>query len=224
MGQKTHPIGFRLGINKPWSSNWFATKDFPEFMAEDIRVRKYISKRLPNAGVSRVDIDRTSKNLTITINTARPGIVIGKGGEEVDRLKEELTRLTGQKIQVNILEIKRPELDAKLVGENIAHQLIRKIAYRRAVKKSIQSTIRMGAEGIRIRVAGRLGGAEIARSETFREGKVPLHTLRSDIDFAITEAKTTYGIIGIKVWIYIVCTHASAFNNPIKKLIWIYAM
>ncbi|MBV54626.1 MAG: 30S ribosomal protein S3 [Candidatus Marinimicrobia bacterium] len=202
MGQKTHPIGFRLGINKPWSSNWFATKDFPEFMAEDIRVRKYISKRLPNAGVSRVDIDRTSKNLTITINTARPGIVIGKGGEEVDRLKEELTRLTGQKIQVNILEIKRPELDAKLVGENIAHQLIRKIAYRRAVKKSIQSTIRMGAEGIRIRVAGRLGGAEIARSETFREGKVPLHTLRSDIDFAITEAKTTYGIIGIKVWIY----------------------
>ncbi|MDP6396199.1 MAG: 30S ribosomal protein S3 [Candidatus Marinimicrobia bacterium] len=202
MGQKTHPIGFRLGINKPWSSNWFATKDFPEFMAEDIRVRKYIDKRLPNAGVSRVDIDRTSKNLTITINTARPGIVIGKGGEEVDRLKEELTRLTGQKIQVNILEIKRPELDAKLVGENIAHQLIRKIAYRRAVKKSIQSTIRMGAEGIRIRVAGRLGGAEIARSETFREGKVPLHTLRSDIDFAITEAKTTYGIIGIKVWIY----------------------
>jgi|TARA_B100000035_G_scaffold314745_1_gene332045 small subunit ribosomal protein S3 len=202
VGQKTHPIGFRLGINKPWSSNWFATKDFPEFMAEDIRVRKYIDKRLPNAGVSRVDIDRTSKNLTITINTARPGIVIGKGGEEVDRLKEELTRLTGQKIQVNILEIKRPELDAKLVGENIAHQLIRKIAYRRAVKKSIQSTIRMGAEGIRIRVAGRLGGAEIARSETFREGKVPLHTLRSDIDFAITEAKTTYGIIGIKVWIY----------------------
>ena len=201
MGQKTHPIGFRLGINKPWSSNWFATKEFPEFMAEDIRVRKYISKRLPNAGVSRVDIDRTSKNLTISIHTARPGIVIGRGGEEVDRLKEELTRLTGQKIQVNILEIKRPELDAKLVGENIAHQLIRKIAYRRAVKKSIQSTIRMGAEGIRIRVAGRLGGAEIARSETFREGKVPLHTLRSDIDFAITEAKTTYGIIGIKIWI-----------------------
>lgn len=202
MGQKTHPIGFRLGINKPWSSNWFATKEFPVFLAEDIRVRKYISKRLPNAGVSRVDIDRTSKNLTITINTARPGIVIGKGGEEVDRLKEELTRLTGQKIQVNILEIKRPELDAKLVGENIAHQLIRKIAYRRAVKKSIQSTMRMGAEGIRIRVAGRLGGAEIARAETFREGKVPLHTLRSDIDFAITEARTTYGIIGIKVWIY----------------------
>lgn len=202
MGQKTHPIGFRLGINKPWSSNWFATKEFPVFLAEDIRVRKYISKRLPNAGVSRVDIDRTSKNLTITINTARPGIVIGKGGEEVDRLKEELTRLTGQKIQVNILEIKRPELDAKLVGENIAHQLIRKIAYRRAVKKSIQSTMRMGAEGIRIRVAGRLGGAEIARAEIFREGKVPLHTLRSDIDFAITEARTTYGIIGIKVWIY----------------------
>ncbi|HIB58722.1 MAG TPA: 30S ribosomal protein S3 [Candidatus Marinimicrobia bacterium] len=202
MGQKTHPIGFRLGINKPWSSNWFATKEFPVFLAEDIRVRKYISKRLPNAGVSRVDIDRTSKNLTITINTARPGIVIGKGGEEVDRLKEELTRLTGQKIQVNILEIKRPELDAKLVGENIAHQLIRKIAYRRAVKKSIQSTMRMGAEGIKIRVAGRLGGAEIARAETSREGKVPLHTLRSDIDFAITEARTTYGIIGIKVWIY----------------------
>jgi len=201
VGQKTHPIGFRLGINKPWSSNWFATKEFPVFLAEDIRVRKYIGKRLPNAGVSRVDIDRTSKNLTITINTARPGIVIGKGGEEVTRLKAEVAQLTEKEVQINISEIKRPELDAALVGANIAHQLIKKISYRRVVSKAIQATMRMGAQGIRVNVAGRLGGAEIARSEKFAEGRIPLHTIRADIDYALTEAHTTYGIIGIKVWI-----------------------
>ena len=201
MGQKTHPIGFRLGINKPWSSNWFATKEFPVFLAEDIRVRKYIGKRLPNAGVSRVNIDRTSKNLTITINTARPGIVIGKGGEEVTRLKAEVAQLTEKEVQINISEIKRPELDAALVGANIAHQLIKKISYRRVVSKAIQATMRMGAQGIRVNVAGRLGGSEIARSEKFAEGRIPLHTIRADIDYALTEARTKYGIIGIKVWI-----------------------
>lgn len=201
MGQKTHPTGFRLGINKPWISNWFARKDFAAFVAEDVTLRKYILGRLPNAGVSKVDISRTSRKVTLTIHTSRPGIVIGRGGEEVDRLKEEIKRLTNRETQVNVSEIKRPELNAQLVGENIAQQLTKKINYRRAVKKAIQSTMRMGSEGIRIRVAGRLGGAEIARSETFHEGKVPLQTLRSDIDFAISEARTNYGTIGIKVWI-----------------------
>ena len=212
MGQKTHPTGFRLGINRPWSSNWFGGKNYSRYVSEDIMLRRYVNQRLPNAGISRVDIERTSKKLTVTINTSRPGIVIGKGGKDVDKLREEIKHLsttvspeTGEKYtmdtQVNVSEIKRPEMDAKLVGENIAQQLIRKISYRRAVKKAIQSTIRMGADGIRIRVAGRLGGSDIARQETFREGRVPLQTLRSDIDFAITEARTTYGIIGVKVWI-----------------------
>ena len=212
MGQKTHPTGFRLGINRPWSSNWFGGKNYSRYVSEDIMLRRYVNQRLPNAGISRVDIERTSKKLTVTINTSRPGIVIGKGGKDVDKLREEIKHLsttvspeTGEKYtmdtQVNVSEIKRPEMDAKLVGENIAQQLIKKISYRRAVKKAIQSTIRMGADGIRIRVAGRLGGADIARQETFREGRVPLQTLRSDIDFAITEARTTYGIIGVKVWI-----------------------
>ena len=212
MGQKTHPTGFRLGINRPWSSNWFGGKNYSRYVSEDMMLRRYVNQRLPNAGISRVDIERTSKKLTVTINTSRPGIVIGKGGKDVDKLREEIKQLstkvspeTGEKYtmdtQVNVSEIKRPEMDAKLVGENIAQQLIKKISYRRAVKKAIQSTIRMGADGIRIRVAGRLGGSDIARQETFREGRVPLQTLRSDIDFAITEARTTYGIIGVNVWI-----------------------
>ena len=203
MGQKTHPTGFRLGINKPWTSVWFANhKNFPKYVSMDFTLRRYIAKRLPNAGISKVEISRTEKKITVTLHTSRPGIVIGKGGEEVDRLKEEIKSLSGGEVKVNVSELKRPELDAKLVGESIAYQLIKKIAYRRAVKKAIQSTMRMGAEGIRIRVAGRLGGTEIARRENFHEGKVPLQTLRSDIDFAITEAFTTYGVIGIKVWIY----------------------
>ena len=207
MGQKTHPTGFRLGINKPWSSNWFGGKNYSNYVSEDIMLRRYVNQRLPNAGISSIDIDRTSKKLTVTINTSRPGIVIGKGGKDVDKLREEIKLLatrdlqTKMDTQVNVSEIKRPEMNAKLVGENISQQLIKKINYRRAVKKAIQSTMRMGADGIRIRVAGRLGGSDIARQETFREGRVPLQTLRSDIDFAITEARTTYGIIGVKVWI-----------------------
>ncbi len=201
MGQKTHPIGFRLGINKPWTSNWYGGKKYSDYVAEDIILRKYINQRLSNAGISSISIDRTSKKLTITINTSRPGIVIGKGGKDVDQLREEIKQLSEIETQVNVSEIKRPEMDPKLVGENIGQQLIKKISYRRAVKKAIQSTMRMGAEGIRIRIAGRLGGADIARRETFMEGRVPLQTLRSDIDFAITEARTTYGIIGLKVWI-----------------------
>ena len=203
MGQKTHPVGFRLSVNKKWKSNWFAPKNnFAIELEEDLKIRKYLSHRLPNAGISLVEISRTSKRVTISIHTARPGIVIGRGGEEVNRLKKEVRQLTMEKeAQVNISEIKRPELNASLVGANIAHQLKKKISYRRVVSKTIQSTMRMGAEGIRINVAGRLGGVEIARSEKFSDGSVPLHTLRADIDYALTEANTQYGVIGIKVWI-----------------------
>ncbi len=201
MGQKTHPIGFRLGVIKNWSSNWFDERNFAENLNEDITLRKYIRKRLPNAGISRIEINRTSKKITLTIHTSRPGIVIGKGGSEVDLLREEIKSLTDTDVQINVNEVKRPELDAYLVAENIASQLERKISFRRAIKKTIQATMRMGAEGIRVRAAGRLGGSEMSRSETYREGRVPLHTLRADIDYAIVEAKTTYGTIGVKVWI-----------------------
>ena len=210
MGQKTHPVGFRLQMNKNWKSTWFTENSFATELESDVKIRKYLKARLPNAGISKVDISRTSKNITITIHTARPGIVIGKGGEEVNRLKDEVKQLTNdtstsnknsKSVQINISEIKRPELDAALVGANIAHQLQKKVSYGRVVSKVIQSTMRMGAEGIRINVAGRLGGAEIARSEKFSEGRVPLHTLRADIDYVLTEAFTQYGIIGIKVWI-----------------------
>jgi len=201
LGQKTHPIGFRLSVKKSWRSNWFPKGGYAKELAEDVTIRDYLKLRLPNAGISTININRTSKVVTVTIKTARPGIVIGKGGEEVARLKQELNQLTEKEVQINISEIKRPELDAALVGANIAHQLVKKISYRRVVNKAIQSTMRMGAKGIRINVAGRLGGAEIARSEKFHAGSVPLHTLRADIDYALTEAKTTYGVIGIKVWI-----------------------
>jgi len=210
LGQKTHPVGFRLQINKNWKSTWFTENSFASELESDVKIRKYLNARLPNAGISKVDISRTSKTITITIFTARPGIVIGKGGEEVNRLKDEVKQLTNtslkddgdtKNVQINISEIKRPELDAALVGANIAHQLKKKVSYRRVVSKVIQSTMRMGADGIRINVAGRLGGAEIARSEKFSEGRVPLHTLRADIDYVLTEAYTQYGIIGIKVWI-----------------------
>ena len=201
MGQKTHPVGYRLQINKNWHSTWFAGKSFAAGLEEDVRIRKYIKARLPNAGISLVEISRTSKTITVTIHTARPGIVIGKGGEEVNRLKNEIKQLTERNVQVNISEVKRPELDAALVGTNIAHQLTKKVSYRRVVNKVIQSTMRMGADGIRVNVAGRLGGSEIARSEKFSQGRVPLHTLRADIDYVLTEAHTKYGIIGIKVWI-----------------------
>ena len=210
MGQKTHPVGFRLQVSKDWKSTWFTENSFASELESDVKIRKYLKARLPNAGISKVDISRTSKTITITIFTARPGIVIGKGGEEVNRLKDEVMQLTNtqsnddgntKNIQINISEIKRPELDAALVGANIAHQLQKKISYRRVVSKVIQSTMRMGADGIRINVAGRLGGAEIARSEKFSQGRVPLHTLRADIEYVLTEAYTQYGIIGIKVWI-----------------------
>jgi small subunit ribosomal protein S3 len=201
LGQKTHPVGFRLSVKRNWRSNWFADKSFAVELEEDVKIRKYIKQRMPNAGISLVEISRTSKVVTVTIHTARPGIVIGKGGEEVNRLKEELNQLSKKNVQINISEVKRPELNAALVGSNIAHQLVKKISYRRVVSKAMQSTMRMGAQGIRINVAGRLGGTEIARSEKFHEGSVPLHTLRADIDYALTEAHTAYGVIGIKVWI-----------------------
>ena len=203
MGQKTHPVGFRLNVRKSWSSTWFAEKNnFAESLEEDVRIRKYISFRLPNAGISNVEINRTSKMVSVTIHTARPGIVIGRGGEEVNKLKKELRQLTNKSdAQINISEVKRPELNAALVGMNICQQLKKKISYRRVINKAMQATMRMGANGIRINVAGRLGGVEIARSEKYSDGSVPLHTLRADIDYALSEAHTAYGIIGVKVWI-----------------------
>jgi len=203
LGQKTHPTGFRLIVNKNWNSTWFAEKNnFADSLEEDVKIRKYISYRLPNAGISKVEINRTSKKISITINTARPGIVIGRGGEEVNKLKNELRQLTNKKdAQINISEIKRPELNASLVGANICQQLKKKISYRRVINKAMQATMRMGANGIRINVAGRLGGVEIARSEKYSDGSVPLHTLRANIDYSLSEAQTPYGIIGVKVWI-----------------------
>ena len=202
MGQKANPIGLRLGINRGWDSTWFDEKHYADRLKEDIILRRYILKKYKTASVSRVQIARTSTKVNITINTARPGLIIGKSGSEVDSLKKELNKLVGHEVSVNVFEIKRPALVASLVGENIAQQIEKKVNYRRSVKKSIQSTISMGAKGIRVRVAGRLNGAEIARQETFKEGQVPLHTLRAKIDYAHIEANTTYGIIGIKVWIY----------------------
>jgi len=201
LGQKTNPIGIRLGINKSWKSLWFDEKNFSKKLKEDLMLRKYVSNRLPNAGISQIEIKRTPKRITLTIYTARPGIVIGKKGAEVDKLKEELQRVTSQEIQLNIHEIKRPELDAYLVAENVVRQLESKVSFRRAMKRAITATMRMGAEGIRISCSGRLGGAEMARREQYKEGRIPLHTLRADIDYAQVVATTTYGTIGVKVWI-----------------------
>lgn len=201
MGQKAHPIGNRLGIIKGWDSNWYGGKNYADKLAEDEKIRNYLMARLAKGGVSKIIIERTLKLITVTINTARPGIVIGKGGTEVDRIKEELKKLTKKDVQINIFEIKRPELDAQLVGESIARQLEARISFRRAVKTAVASTMRMGADGIKVMVAGRLGGAEMARTEQYKEGRIPLHTFRADIDFAIAEAQTTYGKIGVKVWI-----------------------
>ena len=201
MGQKVNPISNRLGIIHGWDSNWFGGKKYGETLLEDSKIRKYIRTRLANASVSRIIIERTLKMVTVTICTSRPGLVIGKGGEEVDKLKEELKKITDKDVQINIFEIKRPELDAELVASTIARQLEGKMAYRRAVKQAIASTMRAGAEGIKVQVSGRLNGAEMARSEMFKEGRTPLHTLRADIDYALVEALTKVGIIGIKVWI-----------------------
>ncbi|SOD96253.1 30S ribosomal protein S3 [Spirosoma fluviale] len=202
MGQKINPIGLRLGIVRGWESSWYGGKEFSEKLVEDEKIRKYVAARIPKGAIARVVIERTLKRVTLTIHTARPGIVIGKGGGEVDKIKEELKKITGKDVQINIFEIKRPEIDAKLVGEAIAQQLQARISFRRAMKQAIQSAIRVGAQGIKVKVSGRLGGAEIARSEQYKEGRVPLHTLRADIDYAISEAQTVYGKIGIKVWIF----------------------
>ena len=202
MGQKVNPYGFRLGITTDWKSRWYADKDYQDYIIEDWEIRNFMQTELHHAANSRIEVERTRDRLRVDVHTARPGIVIGRRGAEADRLREGLTKISGNpKVQLNIQEIKQPELDAALVGANIAHQLKKKISYRRVVNKTIQSTMRMGAEGIRINVAGRLGGVEIARSEKFSDGSVPLHTLRADIDYALTEAHTQYGVIGIKVWI-----------------------
>ena len=202
MGQKTNPIGIRLGINKTWSSVWFDEKNYASKLHEDILIRKFLNKKLSDASIAKTEIERNSKKISINIFTARPGLVIGKGGSEVENLKKMITKMIGLEVQINVNEVKNPTLEAILVGQNIAQQLVKKVNYRRVAKKAIQSTISMGAEGIKVRVAGRLNGADIARSETFKEGRVPLHTLRANIDYAHVEAFTTFGIIGIKTWIY----------------------
>ena len=202
MGQKVNPISLRLGIIKGWDSNWYGGKSFTDNIVEDHKIRKYLLARITKGGISKVVIERTLKRITLTIHTARPGVVLGKGGTEVDKLKEELKKITGKELQINIFEIKRPELDALLVGESIAQQLKARISYRRAMKQAIASAMRVGALGIKIKCAGRLGGAEMARSEQYKEGAIPLHTLRADIDYAVSEAQTVYGKIGIKVWIF----------------------
>lgn len=202
MGQKVNPVGLRLGIIKGWDSNWYGGKDFSDKLVEDHNIRKYLEARIQKGGVAKIVIERTLKRITLTIHTARPGVVIGKGGNEVDQIKEELKKITGKDLQINIFEIKRPELDAVLVGESIAQQLQARISYRRAMKQAIASAIRVGAQGIKVKVSGRLGGAEMARTEQYKEGRIPLHTLRADIDYAISEANTIYGKIGIKVWIF----------------------
>lgn len=203
MGQKVHPVGLRLGIIKDWNGRWFANKkEYRHLLHEDLEIRKEIKRRFYTAGISRVEIERAANRAKVTIYTARPGMVIGKGGAEVDRLRRELERKTGKQLQINIVEVKHPELDAQLVAENIAFQLERRVSFRRAMKQAQARAIRLGALGVKVRVSGRLGGAEIARTEWSPEGSIPLHTLRADIDYGFAEAKTTYGQIGVKVWIY----------------------
>ena len=201
MGQKTNPIGNRLGFIRGWDSNWYGGKDYTDKLVEDDKIRTYLMARLRKASVSNIIIERTLKLVTVTIKSARPGVIIGKGGSEVDKLREELKKLTGKDVQINIFEIKRPELDARLVAESVARQIEARISHRRAIKMSIAGTMRLGAEGIKINIAGRVNGAEIARSESYKEGRIPLHTFRADIDYALVEAHTTYGRIGIKWWI-----------------------
>ena len=202
MGQKTHPHGFRLGIVKPWRSRWFAGRDFPALLKEDELVRTYLKTRLQHAAISDVHIERKPGKVLVTVHTGRPGVVIGKRGAEVDKLRDELAQLTGKEVGINVEEIKRPELDAQLVADNVAHQLAQRISFRRAMKRAVQSAMRMGAQGIKIKCGGRLGGAEIARVEGYHEGRVPLHTLRADVDYATATAKTTFGTIGVKTWIF----------------------
>ena len=201
MGQKTNPIGLRLGIIKGWDSNWYGGKDFSAKLVEDDKIRKYLNARLGKAGISKIAIERSLKYVTVTIFTARPGMIIGKGGEEVDKLKKELVKLTGKEVQININEIKRPELDAYIVASTIAKQIEGRVSFRRAIKTAVAGTMRIGAEGIKIMISGRVGGAEMSRAESYKEGRIPLHTLRADIDYSLVEAHTSYGRLGIKVWI-----------------------
>jgi small subunit ribosomal protein S3 len=202
MGQKVNPIGLRLGINRTWDSRWYAGKDYGNLLHEDLKMRKMLFGRLQQAGVSRIVIERPAKKARVTIHTARPGVVIGKKGADIEKLRQQLARLTTSDVSLNIVEIRKPEIDAKLVAENIAQQLERRVAFRRAMKRAVQSAMRLGALGIRINVGGRLGGAEIARTEWYREGRVPLHTLRADVDYGVATAKTTYGTCGVKVWVF----------------------
>ena len=202
MGQKTHPHGFRLGIVKPWRSVWFANREMPALLKEDELIRTYLKMRLHHAAISDVHISRKPGKVVVTVHTGRPGVVIGKRGAEVDKLRDELAQLTGKEVGINVEEIKRPELDSQLVADSVAHQLAQRISFRRAMKRAVQSAMRMGAQGIKIKCGGRLGGAEIARVEGYREGRVPLHTLRADVDYAQSTAKTTFGTIGVKVWIF----------------------
>jgi len=202
MGQKINPVGLRLGIVRGWDSAWYGGNTFSDKLVEDHKIREYVHARIPKGGIAKVVIERTLKRITLTVHTARPGVVIGKGGNEVDKIKEELKKITGKDVQINIFEIKRPELDAKLVGESIAQQIEARISYKRAMKQAIASAMRVGAEGIKVKVSGRLAGADMARQEQYKEGRIPLHTLRADIDYAISEAQTVYGKIGIKVWIF----------------------
>ena len=202
MGQKVHPYGFRIGFNKTWRSRWYAEKKYAELLHEDLKLRKELKRRLGHAGVSAIEIERAANKLKVNILTSRPGIIIGRKGVEVDRLKDEIRRRTHRDVFINILEIDKPEIDAQLVGEAIGMQLVKRVAFRRAMRKAVESALRFGAKGIKVRVAGRLGGAEIARAEWYLEGQLPLHTLRADVDYGFAEARTTYGIIGIKVWIY----------------------
>ncbi|MFI5396079.1 MAG: 30S ribosomal protein S3 [Candidatus Binatia bacterium] len=202
MGQKTHPKGFRLGITEQWDSKWFARREYQQLLHEDLRIRKFLKERLYHAGISKVEIERAANKAKINIHTARPGIVIGKKGAEIEKLKSELSKLTKKESFINIHEVRRPDVDGQLVAENVALQLERRVAFRRAMKEAVGRAMRMGAQGVRIQCSGRLGGAEIARTEWYREGRVPLHTLRADISFGLAEGKTTYGIIGIKAWIF----------------------
>ena len=202
MGQKVNPIGLRVGINRTWDSRWYADRNYAALLHEDLKLRAFVESRLSQAGVSRVVIERPAKKARITIHTARPGVVIGKKGADIEKLRQEISEITGGEVHVNIVEIRKPEIDAKLVAENIAQQLMRRVAFRRAMKRAVQSAMRLGARGIRINCGGRLGGSEIARMEWYREGRVPLHTLRADVDYGTTTAKTTYGTCGVKVWVF----------------------
>jgi small subunit ribosomal protein S3 len=202
LGQKTHPYGFRLGIIKTWRSRWYAEKDYAKYLHEDLRIRSFVKGRLSHAGVSAVEIERKSNRVHVVIHTARPGIVIGKKGAEIENLKKDLRKFSEKEVAITIQEVRRPEMDSQLTAENVAMQLERRIAFRRAMKKTVLSSMKLGAKGIKIQVSGRLGGAEMSRTEWYREGRVPLHTLRADIDYGFAQARTTYGIIGVKVWIY----------------------